>query len=187
MAGNDKALKALEEKGNVITIPAEEINVEGISADKVFEVDITQYLPDGLKLSSSMTETVIVYVSVLPVNSREIAVDVDQIDVKGLASGLTVSYDNPEITVIVSAIDTKLAALTQEDLKLSVDVDGKDEGDYTDLPVEVELPSGVALVTKPTITIHIKEKPETTTEPTASPTPETVNTGKAAAVQAEGT
>lgn len=178
VAGNDEALKTLEENGNVVTIPAEEINVDGISGDRVYEVDITRFLPEGLKLSSSMTEKVIVYVSVLPVNSREITVDVDEIEVKGLAAGLTVSYDNPETTVIVKAIDTKLASLTQEDLKLSVDVTGKGQGDYTDLPVEAELPSGVTLMTEPSITIHIKEKPETTPAPTQA-ADGTNNTGAA--------
>jgi len=166
VAGTDEALAQLEEEGNKIVVPGDEINVEGIGTDKVYEVDITQYLPDGLKLSSSMPATVIVYVSVLPVNSREFHIDVDKIKVKGLGSGYTVSYDNPEITVIVMAIDTTLASLSEDDMRLSIDLTGKTEGDYVDLPVEVRLPAGVSLVGEPTITVHIKEKPETTAEPT---------------------
>ena len=191
VAGNEAALKSLEKAGNTITIPGDEISVEGASEDKVFEIDIKEYLPYELKLSSSMAESVVVYVSILPVNSREFQVDVDEINVQGLADNLTVSYDNPEITVILMSVDNKLAALTPADIKLSVDASGKKAGDYPELPLTAELPSGVTLVNNPVITIHLKEKPSTSDDSggaestpaaaIASPSPATEATAASAA------
>ena len=174
VAGNEESLKTLEENGNVITIPGDNISVTGLSNDKVYEIDIKEYLPDGLMLSSSMTDTVMVYVSILPINSKEITMDVDEIEVKGLGSGLTVSYDNPEITIVVMATENILSGIKSSDISLSVDASGLEVGDYNDTPVQAVLPVGATLVTEPAITIHIKEKPETGDQT------ETDNTGAAA-------
>lgn len=190
VAGSDDTLKTLQDSGNTITIPGDEISVEGASSDKVFEIDIKEYLPEGLKLSSSMAESVVVYVSILPVNSREFSVDVDEINVVGLADDLTVSYDNPEITVVLLAVDNKLASLTASDIKLSVDVTGLKQGDYPDLRILAELPNGVTLVNDPAITIHLKEKPsaaadnnEAADTVTPAPAADSANSGAAAANQ----
>ena len=80
MAGTDEALEELKQQGNIITIPAELISVEGISSDTEFtDIRISDLLPEDTMLASNVSETVTVQVAVLPLGSQEFDLDVDQI------------------------------------------------------------------------------------------------------------
>ncbi len=162
VAGSEEALEKLREDGNVITIPESEISVAGLSSDQSYEIDISQYLPEDIILSYSVKDTVVVRVLILPLNSRELDIDVDDILIKGLGSDLTLSYDNPTVAVVFRAEDPALAAITAKDIRLTLDLTGYAPGDYEDEPLLVELPEGAELVSQPSLRVHIKERAEAT-------------------------
>ncbi len=158
VAGNNDALEILEKAGNIITIPADRVNVEGRSEDMSLDVDITDLLPGNMKVASSMNSYVTLYVSILPQDSREILKDVDDIQLLNLGSNLSVSYTNTELPIKVKAVgDSSLSALKASDIRATINLRGLRIGEQT-VPVAIGLPEGYELVEDVTIAINIKEK-----------------------------
>ena len=159
VAGDNAALDTLAANGNKIMIPAEKIDISGCSTDQTFEVDFSDVMPENLKVSSSMNGTVTVYFTILPVDSREYEVDVDDIVTSNLASSLTVSYDQTAVTVKVKGVSSNLDALDESSIILVADFADMTVGDYTIMP-SVSLPEGYQLVDSVVLNVHIKEKAE---------------------------
>lgn len=159
VAGDNAALETLAQNGNVISIPAEKIDISGCSTDQTFEVDFSDVMPENLKVSSSMNRTVTVYFTILPLDSREYQVDVDDIITSNLDSSLTVSYDQTAVAVKVQGVTQNLDALDESGIILIADFSGMTVGDYTITP-NVGLPEGYQLVDTVSVNVHIKEKAE---------------------------
>lgn len=159
VAGDENALSILAEQNNTISIPADRVSVEGAKADLSMEVELSDLLPADLKLSSTMKDSVMVYVTVLPNGSREFSLDVEDIRTENLASDLAVSYDQSEFKIRVKGSDSALNMLDLSQVTAVIDLKGKSIGDYT-VPVKITLPAGYQLVDEVNITIHLKEKPE---------------------------
>ena len=157
VAGTDEALEELKQQGNIITIPAELISVEGISSDTEFtDIRISDLLPEDTMLASNVSETVTVQVAVLPLGSQEFDLDVDQIVTNNLGSNLTVSYSSAELAIRVQGTEQDLEELQVSDISASIDLAGKTAGDYT-VPVEIVLPAGYELVEDVTIAVQLRE------------------------------
>ena len=157
VAGTDEALEELKQQGNIITIPAELISVEGISSDTEFtDIRISDLLPEDTMLASNVSETVTVQVAVLPLGSQEFDLDVDQIVTNNLGSNLTVSYSSAELAIRVQGTEQDLEELQVSDISASIDLAGKTAGDYT-VPVEIVLPAGYELVEVVTIAVQLRE------------------------------
>ena len=169
VAGTEKALSELA-NGNVVTIPADLINIDGQSRDTDITVNIDELLTDEpeLKITSS-AETVTVHVSILPNGSQEFQLDVDQIQTTNLASNLTVLYDQTQIPVRIKASDENLEKFDTSMLLATIDLSGLTAGDYT-VPVQIQLPSNYELVNEKDeeneenevrVTVHLREKTDT--------------------------
>ena len=174
VAGNPDALELLESEGNVIRIPADRIDISGKSDDVTLDVEISDLLPNNMKVASSMNTYVSVTVSILPVDSKEFDFDVDEIRINNLGSNYSVSYASTTVPVKVRASTENLSKLKASDISASIDLKGLTAGE-TVVPVSVELPNGYELVDDLTITITIKEKTkESATETNATNTTTTV-------------
>ena len=154
VVGDEQALRTLAINNSRITIPGEAVSVEGASSDQSIEVDLTGLLPENMRLSSNMAETIVVNVAIVPEDSREIEFDVDRIQTNDLAAGLTVSYDQSAITLRVRGDEKELDALQDADITASISLSELDEGDY-ELPVTVKIEGEVHLVEEVTIPVHV--------------------------------
>lgn len=158
VAGNSDALEVLAQNGNTLTIPADRINVNGLNSDTSFDVTITDLLPSNMKVASSMNDYVTVYISIIPEDSREFTIDVDDIELRNLGSNLSVSYTNTSLSVNVRSTGEKsLSALRAADVKASIDLMGLRVGEQ-EVPVTFNLPDGYEVVDEVTIPVNIKEK-----------------------------
>ena len=159
MAGSEDALKQLADQGNTIEIPEDYTSVEGQRSDVETTVDLSEVLANEteLKISSSSSASVTVHVTVMPNESREFQLDVDQIQTSNLQSSYTVLYDQTQIAIRIKASDKNLAKLDMSQVTAAVDLNGMGVGDY-EVPVKITLPDGYELVDSVKTTIHIKEK-----------------------------
>ena len=82
LAGTDEALQKLAVEGNTLTIPASYIDVSGKDSDFDVKVDISELLPENMKLARDINSTVIATVKILPYNSRDYEVSPTQIKVE---------------------------------------------------------------------------------------------------------
>lgn len=162
VAGTDSALEELAADNNTITLSDSSINIDGTTDDMSFDVNISDSLPDGLRLTTNEADAVTVTITILSDETREISVDVDDIVTQNLDSTQTVSYDSTEITLRVTGTESVIDSIDASDLTVSVDLSGLKDGDYT-VPVTVEnLPSGVTCEDL-TIPVHLKEKATSST------------------------
>ena len=159
VAGSEEALAKLADEGNTIEIPEDYTSVAGQRSDVETTVDLSDVLADvtDLKVSSSSSASVTVHVTVMPNESREFELDVDQIETSNLQSTYTVLYDQTQLAIRIKASDKNLAKLDTSQINASVDLNGMGVGDY-EVPVKITLPDGYELVDSVKTTIHIKEK-----------------------------
>ncbi|MGI6117760.1 MAG: YbbR-like domain-containing protein [Bilifractor sp.] len=156
VVGDDDALSTLQANGNKITIPADEISIEGYSSDVTKEIDLSEILTGNLRIASTSSETVTVTITILAEDTKELNIDVDKISINNLSSDLTVTYDQTELTIRVRGMKSKLDQVTADNVTASIDLSGYGEGDYT-VPVTITLPDGTELAEDVTIALHVKK------------------------------
>ena len=107
VAGSEEALAKLADEGNTIEIPEDYTSVAGQRSDVETTVDLSDVLADvtDLKVSSSSSASVTVHVTVMPNESREFELDVDQIETSNLQSTYTVLYDQTQLAIRIKASD----------------------------------------------------------------------------------
>ncbi|MDO4616823.1 MAG: CdaR family protein [Lachnospiraceae bacterium] len=159
VVGSSEALAELAAADNTITIPGSMVSAAAAAADVDVTVELSDLLPDDCRLASSSSETVQVSLTILPDDSQEYLLDVDDVNVKGLDSNYTISYDSTTIAVRVKRSDSSKEDLKLSDISLSIDVSDKTAGEYT-VPVQVKLPDGYELVEDVTLAVRIKAKAE---------------------------
>lgn len=156
VAGSDESLSALAEQSNTIWIPAEAIDISGMDADYETKVNISEYLPEGLKLTTDSSEDVFVHVNILPVGSSVCELPTKNISVENMPDGMQVVFDAAQIEVRVKKTKEDLEDLKEKDIKASVDLKDKDEGTY-EIPIDIEIPDGYELVDEVTTGIEVSK------------------------------
>ncbi|HIW51545.1 MAG TPA: hypothetical protein IAA10_11455 [Candidatus Blautia intestinavium] len=154
VAGSSTALAALEEQNNTIWIPADAVDISGKTSDYEEKVNISDYLPEGLKLTADSSEDLFIRVNILPEGSTVCEVPTKNITVENAPDQMQVAFDTAMIEVRVKKTSEDLADLKESDIKASIDLDGKEEGSY-ELPVEISLPKGYELVDEITTGVEV--------------------------------
>ena len=146
VAGNTEGLESLSENDNMITIPADRIDISGESKDVERKISLKNLLPDNVKLTSDSSEDVWVTVSILPVGSREFNLPTKNIEVKNKPDNLQVTFETAQIALRIKSESEDLADLNiDEDVKAEIDLKDKEAGNYK-VPVKLSLPGGYEMV-----------------------------------------
>ena len=146
VAGSTEGLESLAQNDNVITIPADSIDISGESKDVEKKINLSNLLPDNVKLTSDSSEDVWVTVSILPVGSREFDIPTKNVEVKNKPDDLQVTFETAQIAVRIKSDENDMDDLNaQKDIKTSIDLNGKEEGNY-EVPVKIVLPDGYETV-----------------------------------------
>lgn len=154
VAGSEEALAALKDQNNTITIPDYVADISDRDSDLEEKINISDYLPDGLKLTSDSSEDVFVRVNVLPMGSSVCEVPTKNIVVNHAPDGMQVSFDTANIEVRVQKTDSSLDDLTEDQIKASIDLSDVGEGSH-EVPVSIEIPDGYELVDDVTTGVEV--------------------------------
>ncbi len=165
IAGNEDDLSDVSR----IVVAGSELDVTDISENLVRVIDITPYLPEGIRLGNlgySGMATVTVEVepeieSTFIYNEQHMFVgngtDNVDISVKEMANHLQIK---------LAGLASTIAGLTEDDVKVSIDMndiieeyglDSLKAGTYL-TPVYIELPDGVRLLEQETVTVIVKDR-----------------------------
>ena len=110
------------------------------------KISLKDLLPDNVKLTSDSSEDVWVTVSILPEGSREFTLSTKDIEVKNKPDDLQVTFETAQIEIRIKSDTEDLDDLnTETDIKASIDLKGKEEGNYK-VPVALNLPDGYETV-----------------------------------------
>ncbi len=146
VAGNTEGLESLSKNDNMITIPADRIDISGESKDVERKISLKNLLPDNVKLTSDSSEDVWVTVSILPVGSQEFNLPTKNIEVKNKPDNLQVTFETAQIALRIKSESEDLEDLNiNEDVKAEIDLKDKEAGNYK-VPVKLSLPDGYEMV-----------------------------------------
>ena len=145
VAGTDEALKKLEQEGNTLEIPGKYIDVTDKAGDFEQNIDLSELLPEDLKLVRDLNSSVIATVKILPYNSRDYEVSVTQIEADNKAEDLDLVFQDEQITIRAKAKEQDLDSLSAANIQVQIDLSGYGEGEY-EVPVTVTRPGGYELV-----------------------------------------
>ena len=146
VVGNTEGLESLSENDNMITIPADRIDISGESKDVERKISLKNLLPDNVKLTSDSSEDVWVTVSILPVGSQEFNLPTKNIEVKNKPDNLQVTFETAQIALRIKSESEDLEDLNiNEDVKAEIDLKDKEAGNYK-VPVKLSLPDGYEMV-----------------------------------------
>ena len=122
------------------------MDVSGASDDVETKIDITQYLPEDIRLTSGSSNEVSVTVTVLPDGGRSYSIPTSSIRVLNKEEDMQAFFEVDRIEVRLKAADENgLDSFHEEDLEATIDLTGKEEGTY-ELPVDIQLPDGITLL-----------------------------------------
>ena len=154
IAGSEEALNNLKNQNNTIWISGSAVDISDQSSDFEAKLNISDYLPEGLKLTSDSSEDVCVRVNILPEGSTACEILTKNISVENQPEGMQVAFDTAKIEVRVKKSEDDLKDLDENDIKASIDLEGKEEGSY-EVPVKVSIPKGYELVDEVTTGVEV--------------------------------
>ena len=157
VVGDNQAMLQLTQDGNVIHTPPELVTVENASEDVVAEIRLSEILPENMRLARNTAEEATVTAAIRSDETKELVIDVDNIEVLNLDPNLAVSYGQAELTLRVKGSGTNFDELTAENIGASIDLEGLIAGDMT-VPVAFTLPGGVTVDEAVSLNISLKEK-----------------------------
>lgn len=125
-----------------ITIPAAEIDVEGISKSIEKKLDITQYLPEGIQLFDKDLTNVVVTATITPMTNRTITLDPSDIIVKNVPDGYNVEFDESVIKIIISGLSEAVTDVTASSLNPVIDLQNETNTTFR-VMLALTMPDGV--------------------------------------------
>ena len=154
VCGTKEALSAVDE----IEVNASEIDISGASSRVEQTVDISPYLPDGIKLVDETANKVAVTAMVEQEGGRTITLPVGAIRVTNLAENLKISVESDaDLEVQLTGKEELLKKL---DIQNAASINLKDytEPGVYEIPVNIEVDSGVTVMNSLTVRVTLTEK-----------------------------
>ncbi len=143
VAGSEGSLKNFKE----IELPT--INVSGATSNVVKQFDLSDYLPQDIRVIDSENTIKYITVTVMVEKNAEktITISSDSITDNGTTpEGMVAKIDSEYINVTLSGIQSVINNITADDIKAYVNLGGYEKGTYDDVQVQFDLPDGVTLV-----------------------------------------
>lgn len=133
--GEDAALQKL------VYIQIDNINISGAVENIYRNINLEQFLPEGVLLKNGASTTAQITVNIQPINQIELTIDTSQITIENTVDGY--SYQLPEsITLTLQSEDDILEQIDRSTITGTIDVADLTEGTHT-RPVTLYLPEGV--------------------------------------------
>ena len=153
MKGTASALNQISS----IEIPAEVINVNGITEDLETTIDITEYLPEHVELVNVKEANVSVIVKMETYESRNYTLDAEDLIVKGLSDEHELEFGESKLALTVSGISDEISKLSVNDIIGTIDVTGLETGTHR-VNVQISLDETVYTWTTLKASVTITEK-----------------------------
>ena len=156
ICGKTEAINDVDE----IRVPASVIDISGADAPIERTVNITQYLPENVMLVDDNAGEIVVTAMVEQEGTRTIKMLVSSIRISNLADELEVDYEpDAEIDLQFRGEEQALDLLDISNA-VSVDLSEYTEPGVYDVPVQVNTPSGIEMISDPTVSLTLLEKAE---------------------------
>lgn len=132
ITGTKEVLDTVEK----ITIPDSELDVEGLSADKIFNINISQYLPANVWIASNSTVTVDVKIE--KVVTKNISIPTSQIVTNNMPADLILSSYEGDLNIVISGNGKLLNNINANNITVTADFKNAKEGS-NNIPLTVKV------------------------------------------------
>lgn len=154
VAGTKEELAEVEK----IQIPASALAQTGLRARTEQIVDVTEFLPDNLRLTDENANSIVVTIAVEKNDTKTYEISMGSIVVKGLNEDFTLKYENADVVEVQIRGPKEALEFFAADKNVSISLSSyKVSGKYT-VPVEVSVPSGCTLEKQVSVSIILEEK-----------------------------
>lgn len=151
-----KGVSAVLNMVDEIKIPAEVLDLTGVTSTVEKTIDISSYLDMGVSLVASADAKVNIIAEIEPIETKEYKIPVNNITATGLKSGYQLSHAERYVIVTITAGRTAHNSLNVADIKGTIDVGGLKAGEHV-VNIEFELDHSVYKVAVAFTEIEIKE------------------------------
>jgi len=130
-----------------VYIPKEAVVLTGMTESTQLMVDITPYLPAGIRLKDSDESSVAVSIEIEKKQGKTVKIPVEDIGLQNLPRGLEVDFGElKETEIIVMGTSAELTELNVDDIAVTLDLEEfSKEGTYTKV-LDVTLPGTYSLM-----------------------------------------
>ena len=149
-----------------VTIPEADLSVAGASGDKTVNIELADYLPEGIELMDGEDPVLTVTLQVAPLIVK--TYEVEDIKLSGENTAYEYVIRNAPLRVQLRALEDDFKAISDEHIQALLDVAGYGPGEYS-LPVNIELDSVFELLGTPRLSVSIIDP---SAEETEAKTPE---------------
>lgn len=111
-----------------LSVTSDKLNIDGLTADKVVELDLSQYLPPNTSVAGNEYKNVTVKLKVEPLTTRVFTLKLNQLDKKGLSEDYDYSFDKETSDVTIKGLKEDLDALQEKDLNAVLDLSDLEPG-----------------------------------------------------------
>ncbi len=126
VSGDNETLSSLTQ----ITVQSDALNVDGASTSKSVAINISDYLPEGIVLASQESGVIDVTLNVEALASKTIRLSESEIQLIGTEDTLTYRLHPTYVSVTIQGLVSDVDNVRVEDLGITVDVSGMEEGTY---------------------------------------------------------
>ena len=114
-----------------VVVPAEVLDLTGVTSDVEKTIDISTYLPEGVSLVISSDAKVNITAKIEAVETKEFRIPISNITAIGLKEGYQLAYAEKYLNVTISAGSTALGNINTVNIKGSLNVENLKEGTHT--------------------------------------------------------
>ncbi len=160
VAGKESTLNKYSE----LELPSDLLDITGLTTNLEKTININNYLPSGLQLADeSQSSEIKVVINIEPKQTKDIEVDLTDYEIINIPEGFKETMLSSQILLIkVNGAEENLERLNADTITGTIDfsllgLDDYEEGTYQ-VPVNLNLPSGIELAEPATVNIYLAEK-----------------------------
>lgn len=140
-----------------IDLSDEKINLKNETGNIRKTYNLSDYLPDGIKLASDETTSVVVTANIQKLSEKVFSVKASDIKIDNLPSGRKESFIEQSADIVVIGFDEDLDKITIEDLKPTINLKNCKLGEQ-EIEIGVTLPNELELASLPKIKILLSKE-----------------------------
>lgn len=146
---------------NTLTIPGEQLKLDGATKDVQVQVDLSTLLPEEVTIAGDGLALANITLKVEPLETRGFKLDTKDIKLLGTTGGTLYTFDRGTLQLEIRGLSEDLDALGMETINPTMDVVGMEEGSHPGL-LKLDLGDGFELITTEAFQILVSAEDEGT-------------------------
>mgnify|MGYP001488123210 CR=1 FL=1 len=169
--GDTNMLNSLDK----IVIPASNINVDGLTENKVYKFGLSDYIDKSLTILDNARIEVTVRIE--STGNKTITLNTSDIKVSGLETGMSYSFEDRTFSIDVEGSETAIAALDASAITMTADLSTYTTSGIQSITLSVKLPDGVTLKRAASVNVLFKDNTQETETTQSTQETTSVTTG----------